>query len=79
MSKIHHTAGYYSNGDAKINGVKSENLDEHIEYNLNWRPGRAFFVDGKCLNQGNLSKERCNEIEKELQAATMNKDTAPYH
>lgn len=79
MSKIHHTAGYYANGDRKVNGVAAENLQDHIQYNLDMRPGRAFFVDGKCVNQGYLSKERCDEIEQELAGATMNKDTAPYH
>lgn len=79
MSKIHHTAGFYANGDHKSNGVKSENLKDHIEYNVSWRPGRALFVDGKCVHQGYLSQDKCDEIEKKLEGATMDKDTAPYH
>lgn len=78
MSKIHHTAGYYCDGSYKTNGVKSEHLQDHIDYNLSMRPGRAFFVDGKCLNKGYLSDERCKEIEKSLIGVTANKDTAPY-
>lgn len=56
--KIHTTIGVYANGDIKTNGVTEENLQPHIEYNLAARPGRAFFVDGVCLNTGNLSDEQ---------------------
>jgi hypothetical protein len=75
---IHHTAGYYANGSRKTNGVESSGLAEHIKYNLDMRPGRAFFVDGKCHNQGYLTQERCDEIELELKGVTAEKDTAPY-
>lgn len=75
---IHVTAGFYANGDSKFNGVPSENLQEHVDYNLKMRPGRAFFVDGKCLNQGYLTAERCAEIEKELAGKTAQRDTQPY-
>lgn len=75
---IHYTAGYYANGDMKWNGVPTENLADHIAYNLSRRPGRAFFVDGKCLNRGYLTEERCQEIEKELVGKTATRDTQPY-
>ncbi len=75
---IHHTAGYYANGSSKTNGVKSENLAGHIQYNLRYRPGRAFFVDGVCLHHGYLDQERCEEIESELSDVKANRDTAPY-
>lgn len=75
---IHYTIGFYANGDSKSNGVPSENLQSHIEYNLAMRPGRAFFVDGKCLNQGYLTKERCDEIEKEIAGRVATRDTQPY-
>lgn len=77
---IHHTVGVYSDGSRKWNGVTSENIAGHIYYNLNMRPGRAFFVDGLCLNKGYLTPERCKEIEKELQDAAFRptRDTAPY-
>lgn len=77
---IHHTVGVYSDGSRKENGVSSENIASHIWYNLRMRPGRAFFVDGFCLNKGYLTIERCEEIEKELQHAAhkMERDTAPY-
>lgn len=77
---IHHTRGVYNNGEWKDNGVTSEHLASHIWYNLTMRPGRAFFVDGFCLNDGYLGSERTKAIEKELQAnpIKMAKDTAPY-
>ena len=75
---IHHTAGYYGDGSRKTNGVKSENLAKHIQYNLIMRPGRAFFVDGICIHTGYLASERCKEIERELSGIKANKDTAPY-
>jgi hypothetical protein len=77
---IHFTAGYYGDGSRKVNGVPSKNLASHIWYNLVMRPGRAFFVDGVCLNEGYLTRERCAEIEKELATeAGPDEDTAPYH
>lgn len=79
---IHTTIGVYANGDFKINGVKPEHLDSHIEYNKTMRFGRALFVDGICHNQGYLSPEECKEWEAKIQADpkrfTRNKCTAPY-
>jgi len=77
---IHHTMGVYNDGSRKHNGVASEDLASHIWYNLNLRPGRALFVDGFCLNEGYLSKERCEAIESELKAkpVIMQKCTVPY-
>ncbi len=77
---IHHTMGVYNDGSRKHNGVTSENLAGHIRYNLRLRPGRAFFVDGMCLNEGYLDAERCKAVEAELEAkpVVMQRDTAPY-
>lgn len=75
---IHYTIGFYANGESKSNGVPSENLPAHIEYNLTKRPGRAFFVDGKCLNRGYLSEARCTQIEKEIAGRVATRDTQPY-
>lgn len=77
---IHHTRGVYNNGSFKDNGVKSEHLASHIWYNLIFRPGRAFFVDGFCLNEGYLDKETIADIVDELENNPVIKtsDTAPY-
>lgn len=77
-SGFHHTRGVYNNGEFKDNGVAPEDLDIHIEYNLTMRPGRAFFVDGVCLNRGYLSEERCRSIEAELVGVTASRCTRPY-
>lgn len=78
--KIIHTMGVYSNGDRKHNGVRESHLAEHIEYNKTFRPGRALFVNGKCENEGYLSKDTCDSIEKELKETPkiMTKVTIPY-
>lgn len=78
--KIHHTMGVYNNGDRKHNGVAREHLADHIQYNIAMRPGRAFFVDGVCMNTGYLGQARCDEIEKELAAnpRVQTKVTTPY-
>lgn len=75
---IHHTAGYYSDGSRKTNGVEGKNIAGHIRYNLDMRPGRAFFVDGVCLHRGYLTEKRCADIEEELKGSVASKDTAPY-
>lgn len=77
---IHHTMGVYLNGDRVHNGVTSEHLAQHIDYNQTFRPGRAFFVDGVCLNKGYLTPETVAALIAELQAAPVHMDriTTPY-
>lgn len=75
---IHHTRGVYNSGNFLDNGVNSQYLASHIWYNLNMRPGRAFFVDGVCLNKGYISDERCKEEAEKIKGKVMTKDTAPY-
>lgn len=57
----HITIGIYKNGDYKINVVKEEHLEYHIDYNKTMRFGRALFVDGECLNQGYLDNDEVSE------------------
>ena len=78
---IHTTIGVYNNDSFKVNGVDPIHLKEHIEYNKGWRPGRALFVDGKCVNRGYLSKERANAWEQRIKDENLKADkcTAPYH
>jgi hypothetical protein len=53
----HVTVGVYPSGDYKVNVVREEDLESHIEYNLKFRPGRLFFVDGKAMNNGLMKEE----------------------
>lgn len=77
--KIHRTVGVYNNGDRVTNGVRPEDLDSHIKYNLDYRFGRAFFVDGVCVNKGYLGTERCKQISEELKLLPpMDRVTLPY-
>ena len=74
---IHHTVGLYPNGETKSNGVPSEDLAAHIQYNITFRPGRALFVDGFCIYRG--LGVRPELLEKyEGAKATMTRDTQPY-
>ena len=52
MADNHLTIGVYSNGQWKYNVVRDEDLQEHIEYNKTWRPGRLLYVDGKRVWNG---------------------------
>lgn len=78
---IHTTVGVYNNDSFKVNGVSSEFLQDHIDYNIKYRFGRALFVDGKCVHEGYLSKDRCKEWENKLKSKyyLQTTDTAPYH
>lgn len=58
--------GIYCNGDRRYNAVEKRDLKGHMAYNINMRFGRALFVNGKCVYQGYLSKDRCDQIEQEL-------------
>lgn len=80
MGKIHLTVGVYNNDEHVRNGVDEEDLHSHIQYNINKRPGRALFVDGKCVHQGYLGKERCEAWEKKIidEFTVPGKCTAPY-
>lgn len=60
---IHTTIGLYADGSFKINGVLPDDLKSHIEYNLKYRVGRSFFVDGKCLNKGYQNDEEIQAFE----------------
>lgn len=68
---IHQSVRVY-NSDTKedpirtYNGVAPEDLKEHIGYNTTMRPGCALFIDGKCVYEGYLTKERCERIERQL-------------
>lgn len=78
---IHTTIGVYPNKERKVNGVRSENLAEHIQYNIRFRHGRALFVDGKCIYKGVgvFDTWRDEEkYEKEINHIELIRDTAPY-
>lgn len=80
ISMVHHTVGVYPNGDMKQNGVIHENLEEHIEYNIKFRFGRALFVDGKCVYPGFVNDSTLKEAT--IKIACLPKithDTQPYH
>lgn len=86
--KVHTTIGVYPNWDGlgdngyKINGVDPVDLQGHIVYNLNYRFGRALFLDGKCIYQGGISDVAVTFWEKLIQdnpgKFTKQEVTKPY-
>lgn len=78
---IHTTIGLYANGSFKINGVLPADLKNHVEYNLKYRVGRSFFVDGKCLNKGYHTDQEIKDFEERIKNDIdfkAVKCTAPY-
>jgi hypothetical protein len=77
---IHTTIGLYADGSFKMNGVKPEHLEYHIEYNKTNRFGRALFVDGKCVYGGLMPEDNTRRFEEWLKTENLKADkcTAPY-
>jgi hypothetical protein len=76
---IHTTVGLYPSGYVKLNGVTSEHLQNHIEYNKFWRPGRALFIDGILIYDGCVTANTINKYSYTISLLKIHKDTAPYH
>lgn len=70
----HVTIGVYGNDTYKVNIVDPRDLEHHIQYNKDMRPGRGFFVDGVCVNKGYMSDKRVEEWTKKI--AEMKIDTS---
>jgi len=66
QKQIYTTVGVYRNGDRITNRVLREDVFSHISYNLTFRPGRAFFLEGICLNRGYFSIDEIFCLEQEL-------------
>ena len=49
---MHLTLGIYPDGSYKYNVVKDNDLESHINYNKQFRPGRLLYVDGKRVYDG---------------------------
>ena len=77
---IHTTIGLYANGSYKINGVRAEDLEDHVEYNKTFRFGRSLFVDGKCVHKGYQDDKAIKEFEERIVNENLiaHKCTMPY-
>lgn len=75
---MHVTLGIYHNKDYKFNVVRDEDLQEHIEYNKTWRPGRLLYVDGKRVNNGCINPEYLDEYDKIAKDFFDNFDISKY-
>lgn len=77
---MHTSVGVYQNGQYKVNIVRDEDLENHIEYNRTFRFGRGLFIDGKCVLKGYLSGEQVRNWEKRISEMKfdISKPTIPY-
>ena len=75
---IHTAIGIYPNGDYKVNGVPSENLAAHINYNIRSRFGRALILDGKVIYEGMGCEDAIKKLESVVKTIRADKDTQPY-
>lgn len=85
MSNLHLCVGFYPDGSFKINTVADENLQQNIEYNSIFRPGRYYFVDGKYVCGGICEEERkllfieeCKEKIKDLDLKPASAESATF-
>jgi len=62
----HVTIGIYPNGEYKVNIVRPEDLENHIEYNKTWRFGRLLFVDGVCIYRSHLNESFIQKWEEKI-------------
>lgn len=68
----HVTIGVYANNSHKINIVKPEHLEGHIDYNKTMRFGRGLFVDGKCVHKGYLDDKQVQDWETKIEQMNIN-------
>ena len=78
FEKIITCVGVYPDGSKVFNGVLESDLKTHIEYNKTFRPGRALFVDGECVHEGQCYKDRISIYKEEIKDIKINKCTRPY-
>ena len=76
--QIHTTVGVYPNGDYKVNGVKPEDLANHIHFNKYWRVGRMLIVDGKIKYHGSIDQEKWKDKIKEISKIKAEKYSKVY-
>ena len=82
---MHVTLGIYPNKEYKFNVVADEHLENHTDFNIKFRPGRIFYVDGKRVNDGLLKPGYLDEYDKiakdffdNFDISKYNKPTIPY-
>ena len=80
----HLTLGVYASGGYVYNVVSEEDLEEHIQFNKTFRPGRLLYVDGQRIYNATIKKEALSKhdsIAKEFYASyniNMSRPTIPY-
>ena len=56
----------YANGDRVREDLTSDEAEDRIRYDANFRPGCAVFLDGECKQAGYLTTETLDAIGREL-------------
>lgn len=62
MSDLHLCVGFYPDGSFKCNTVDDEKLQDNIEYNRVFRPGRFYFVDGEYVCGGVFKEPKQSQL-----------------
>ena len=85
---LHSSIRIYPNGDKRYNGVRTEHLEDHINYNREYRFGCDLIIDGKVAVRSAIYigktredfDKRNEEIIKELETKPHNPQfcTVPY-
>ena len=71
----HVTVGVYPNDSCYINVVRPQHLHSHVNYNVEYRTGRALFIDGKCVIKSHLSDEKVKEWEERISLMDIDSST----
>lgn len=76
---------YTPRGMYKTNYVHRDHIYSHLIYNVLMRPGRTFFIDNVCYNNGMGKDEsflvalrHCEKVTEEIRNSPPYKETTPY-
>lgn len=59
--KLHHARRLYSNGQYVDNAIAPEDLENHIHHQRDCFSSQALFIDGRCVQCGELEWEQCQQ------------------
>jgi hypothetical protein len=78
-------SGYTPQGMWKSNYVHRDHIYSHLLYNIVMRPGRTFFIDNVCYNNGMhytkgflAARRHCEKVTERIRKMPPHKETTPY-
>lgn len=73
----HASVRIYANGDIVTNVVAEKDLEVHIWYNRNMRPGCSLFIDGEIKSEGCVTKECLERQREKVKSIRINLNQSP--